>query len=102
MVIIILFRFFPCSHLITIPAGVSPLDALMSSPLMHQNIAYGSGTLDGNGGGSGADDFGNIDPSLEPELAMALRVSAEEARAREEARVRYFAYVILLPSLSFS
>ena len=63
----------------------------MSSPLMHQNIAYGSGTMDGSGG-SGADDFGNIDPSLEPELAMALRVSAEEARAREEARVRYFCY----------
>lgn len=59
----------------------------MSSPLMHQNIAFGGGNLDGSG--TGADNFGNIDPSLEPELAMALRVSAEEARAREEARVRH-------------
>lgn len=60
----------------------------MSSPLMHQNLTYGGGAV-GGGGGSGGDDFGNIDPSLDPEFAMALRVSAEEARAREEARVSF-------------
>ena len=33
-------------------------------------------------------DYGGIDPHLDPELAMAIRASTEEARAREEARVR--------------
>ena len=40
-------------------------------------------------GGMGGDDFdmyGGIDPTLDPELAMAIRVSQEEARAQEEAR----------------
>jgi 26S proteasome regulatory subunit N10 len=39
------------------------------------------------GGGGAFDEYGGIDPSMDPELAMAIRVSTEEARAREEARV---------------
>ncbi len=45
----------------------------------------------GGGGGGGGDDFdmyGGIDPSMDPELAMAIRASTEEARAQEEARQR--------------
>lgn len=37
------------------------------------------------GGPTGADrfaEFGGVDPSLEPELAMALKVSLEEERDR--------------------
>merc|ERR1711957_658136 len=29
-------------------------------------------------------DFGGVDPNMDPELAMALRVSMEEERARQE------------------
>lgn len=41
----------------------------------------------GGGGGSAFDEYGGIDPSMDPELAMAIRASTEEARAQEEARV---------------
>jgi hypothetical protein len=39
-------------------------------------------------GGGAFDDYGGVDPSMDPELAMAIRASTEEARAQEEARVR--------------
>lgn len=42
----------------------------------------------GAGGGNAFDDYGGVDPSMDPELAMAIRASTEEARAQEEARVR--------------
>lgn len=38
----------------------------------------------GSGGGGGFAEFGGVDPSMDPELAMALRVSMEEERARQE------------------
>lgn len=41
----------------------------------------------GMGGGGAFDDYGGVDPSMDPELAMAIRASTEEARAQEEARV---------------
>jgi hypothetical protein len=34
--------------------------------------------------GGGGGEFGGIDASMDPELAMALRVSMEEERARQE------------------
>ena len=46
---------------------------------------YGGGQTGegGSGGGqTGAYEFG-VDPNLDPELAMALRVSLEEERARQ-------------------
>lgn len=51
----------------------------------------------GGGGGGGAsnmgsdpnfDIYGGIDPEMDPELAHAIRVSTEEARAQEEARAK--------------
>ena len=49
-------------------------------------------------------EYGGIDPSLDPELAMAIRVSTEEARAQEEARVKaaqdqvcyYYSFVVVV------
>jgi len=84
------------SHLITVPPGVQPVDALMASPIMTEAGFAGMGTAGGmgaaaGGGGGGANNFaeyGGVDPSLDPELAMAIRVSTEEARAREEARTQ--------------
>ena len=80
------------SHLIAVPPGVLPCDAILSSPIMHMSgggmgAAMGGGG-GGGGGGSAFDEYGGIDPSMDPELAMAIRASTEEARAQEEARVR--------------
>ncbi|CAM9433913.1 unnamed protein product, partial [Scytosiphon promiscuus] len=78
-------------HLVTIPAGVLPSDVLISSPIVSGEAGGGGGGggggLAAGGGGEfgGAGDFGGVDPSMDPELAMALRVSMEEERARQEA-----------------
>mmetsp|Transcript_50086 Transcript_50086/g.121358 ORF Transcript_50086/g.121358 Transcript_50086/m.121358 type:complete len:454 (-) Transcript_50086:222-1583(-) len=89
-------------HLVTIPAGVLPSDVLASSPIVHGGsggsafaasaaaAAAGAdfGATGGGGGGGGGTnpfaEFGGVDPNMDPELAMALRVSMEEERARQE------------------
>jgi len=38
----------------------------------------------GAGAGAGAAGFGGVDPNMDPELAMALRLSMEEERQRQE------------------
>jgi 26S proteasome regulatory subunit N10 len=63
------------SHLVTVPSGPLLSDALISSP-----IVVGE---DGTGAVPGGYEFG-IDPNEDPELALALRVSMEEQRARQE------------------
>ena len=73
------------SHLIVVPPGVQPVDALQSSNMMEGRRAADPSSS------SGFDDYGGIDPTMDPELAMAIRVSTEEARAREEARVSSYA-----------
>ena len=83
------------SHLINVPAGVSPADAILSSPLFADSPFHGAGSTSHGSGNAGVsatgeanfDEFGGFDPNLDPELAMAIRVSTEEARAQEEARV---------------
>lgn len=74
------------SHLVTVPPGPSLADALLSSPI-----------LAGEGGamlGLGASDFEfGVDPSADPELALALRVSMEEQRQRQEDEARRAAVV---------
>jgi len=79
-------------HLVTIPAGVLPSDVLVSSPIVNggSGEAGGGGGVSAGGasssvmGGAGFAEFGGVDPNLDPELAMALRVSMEEERARQE------------------
>lgn len=82
------------SHLVQIPPHASRLlsDSIMGSAV----LAADRGAMipeelreggDGGGGAAGASndfEFG-IDPSLDPELAMALRLSMQEAQAREAA-----------------
>ena len=78
------------SHYLSVAAGVIPCDALRVSPILHMSDAYGggfSGTADGgNTGATGSsntfEEYGGIDPTLDPELAMAIRVSMEESRVR--------------------
>lgn len=69
------------SHLVTIPPGNHVLsDVLISSP-----IISGEGGEAAGGFASGAGFEFGVDPNLDPELALALRISMEEERARQEA-----------------
>ena len=65
-----------------VAVGVVPCDALGASSLLHMGTTFGGGM---SGGGMGGDSGGgmdgfDVDPSMDPELAMALRISMEEAR----------------------
>jgi 26S proteasome regulatory subunit N10 len=83
-------------HLVTVPAGVLLSDVLASSPVLSgvggafaASAAAGAfGGGGGSSGGGGGDntfaDYGGVDPNMDPELAMALRISMEEERARQE------------------
>jgi 26S proteasome regulatory subunit N10 len=75
-------------HLVCIPAGVLPSDVLASSPILAASGgAFAAAAAAGGFGGdniNGGFDFGGVDPNMDPELAMALRVSMEEERARQE------------------
>ncbi|OEU21728.1 hypothetical protein FRACYDRAFT_178897 [Fragilariopsis cylindrus CCMP1102] len=76
-------------HLVTIPAGVLPSDVLASSPIVHGGSggsAFAASAAAGavTGGDFDFGDYGGVDPNMDPELAMALRVSMEEERARQE------------------
>lgn len=72
------------SHIAIIPPGPGLLsDQLVTSPILN-----GDGSSGGGGGGEGvgaADNFEfGVDPSMDPELALALRMSMEEEKARQE------------------
>jgi 26S proteasome regulatory subunit N10 len=77
------------SHLAIIPPGPGLLsDQLVTSPILNGD---GSGSAGGMGGGADGGDGGQnfefgIDPSIDPELALALRMSMEEEKARVEKR----------------
>jgi 26S proteasome regulatory subunit N10 len=62
-------------NLVHIPTGVLASDVLVSSPI----LADVNATV-----AQHAAEFGGVDPNMDPELAMALRVSMEEERARQE------------------
>ncbi|CEG50310.1 multiubiquitin chain binding protein mbp1 [Plasmopara halstedii] len=67
------------SHLVTVPAGVLPSDVLVSSPVLHGDDGGAAAASSSGGGGSDAfAEYGGVDPSMDPELALALRVSMEE------------------------
>ncbi|KAI9323552.1 hypothetical protein BX666DRAFT_1821769, partial [Dichotomocladium elegans] len=69
------------SHLVTIPPGPHILsDMLISSPI----ISGEEGATGNFGSGGGDFEFG-VDPNLDPELALALRISMEEEKARRDA-----------------
>jgi len=69
------------SHLVTIPPGPHLSDALISSPIVQGEDGAGPNVMPSGGGGF---EFG-VDPNEDPELALALRVSMEEQRARQQA-----------------
>jgi len=75
------------SHLVEVPAGSMPSEVLYSSPVLGGGGGAFGGTGDIGGVGTGSDgaqafqEYGGVNPELDPELAMALRVSMQEARA---------------------
>mmetsp|Transcript_21665 Transcript_21665/g.45252 ORF Transcript_21665/g.45252 Transcript_21665/m.45252 type:complete len:407 (-) Transcript_21665:72-1292(-) len=73
-------------HLVTIPSGVLPSDVLASSPIVGAGGAFAAQAAAAtmSGGTNNFADYGGVDPNMDPELAMALRVSMEEERARQE------------------
>ncbi|KAL2263427.1 hypothetical protein VTK26DRAFT_6810 [Humicola hyalothermophila] len=76
------------SHLVVIP----PSSKLLSDQLIATPILLGEGAAAGVGGGEAggaSEDFPfGVDPSQDPELALALRMSMEEEKARQEKRAR--------------
>ncbi|KAL5698337.1 hypothetical protein ACHQM5_029390 [Ranunculus cassubicifolius] len=77
------------SHIIHVPPTAGDLsDVLISTPIFTGDGEGGSGfaAAAATAAVSGASgyDFG-VDPNLDPELALALRLSMEEERARQEA-----------------
>ncbi|KAI4280856.1 MAG: hypothetical protein L6R38_004111 [Xanthoria sp. 2 TBL-2021] len=75
------------SHLAIIPPGPSLLsDTLVTTPILSADgvVPRGGGAEEGGAeGGGGGFEFG-VDPSTDPELALALRISMEEEKARQE------------------
>ncbi|KAF2831581.1 hypothetical protein CC86DRAFT_141145 [Ophiobolus disseminans] len=77
------------SYLATIPPSANLLsDSLISTPLLGGDGTSGAGGAGGSGGEGGAPggndfEFG-VDPSVDPELALALRMSFEEEKARQD------------------
>ncbi|CAG8675446.1 10465_t:CDS:2, partial [Funneliformis caledonium] len=69
-------------HLVSIPPGPHILsEILISSPIIAGEDGVPAGFAAGGGGNF---EFG-VDPYLEPELALALRISLDEEKARQEA-----------------
>ncbi|KAL9270421.1 26S proteasome non-ATPase regulatory subunit 4-like protein [Drosera capensis] len=80
------------SHIVHVPVGPNALsDVLISTPIFTGDGEGGSGfaaaAAAAAAGGVTGFDFG-VDPNLDPELALALRVSMEEERARQEAAAK--------------
>ncbi|CAO3619807.1 unnamed protein product [Cunninghamella echinulata] len=69
------------SHLVSIPPGPH----ILSDMLMSTAIISGEDGAPGNFSSGGGDFEFGIDPNLDPELALALRISLEEEKARQEA-----------------
>ncbi|ERT01278.1 26S proteasome regulatory subunit N10 [Sporothrix schenckii 1099-18] len=86
------------SHMVVIPPSGNLLsDQLKQTPLLAREGAGDGGAGGGFGGDAGGgaagggggefDEFG-FDPSTDPELALALRMSMEEENARQQKRQR--------------
>lgn len=85
------------SNIVEVPPGSGPLsDSLLSTPIFGGQAggsgfaaaAAASAAAAAAGGATG--DFAEfgVDPNLDPELALVLRMSMEEERARQEAAAR--------------
>lgn len=76
------------SHLEVVPPGPNLLsDTIVASPIL---AGEGGSAATNGGGGAGGDNATNndfefgVDPNLDPELALVLRMSMEEEKERQE------------------
>lgn len=78
------------SHLVSIPPGPYLLsDQLLSTPIFEGGAGSGAPGADGGSGGADASSFEfGIDPSVDPELALALRMSMEEEKSRVDRQAK--------------
>ncbi|KAK3311179.1 uncharacterized protein B0T15DRAFT_388854 [Chaetomium strumarium] len=78
------------SHLVVIPPSSKLLsDQLIATPiLLGEGVAGGAGSMGGETASSSEDFPFGVDPTQDPELALALRMSMEEEKARQEKRAR--------------
>ena len=77
------------SNMVIIPPSSKLLsDQLLSTPILLGEQAAANGESADVGGGSSNDFEFGIDPSVDPELALALRMSMEEEKARQEKRAK--------------
>mmetsp|Transcript_11461 Transcript_11461/g.7962 ORF Transcript_11461/g.7962 Transcript_11461/m.7962 type:complete len:161 (+) Transcript_11461:331-813(+) len=84
------------SHFLDVPLGVSMItDVLISSPIMMYDngggddaaMNMGNANMEGvvnNNNASDMNQFGAVNAELDPELAMALKMSLEEERNRQK------------------
>ncbi|KAK6203146.1 uncharacterized protein RJT21DRAFT_119293 [Scheffersomyces amazonensis] len=75
------------SHLVTVPPGPRLLyEVIASSPILVENGEVGGGDYGdfGVGGFGGAGGDGFMDANMDPDLALALRLSLEEEKARQD------------------
>ncbi|KAL2352200.1 hypothetical protein BJ546DRAFT_988846 [Cryomyces antarcticus] len=78
------------SHLAIIPPGPNLLsDSIITTPILAGEGMVGGAGAGGAGAEGGGEGGGNqfefgVDPSMDPELALALRMSFEEEKARQE------------------
>ncbi|OAL55685.1 hypothetical protein IQ07DRAFT_583133 [Pyrenochaeta sp. DS3sAY3a] len=78
------------SYLALVPPSANLLsDSLITTPILGgdgtSNAGGGSGGAGEGGASGGGNDFEfGVDPSVDPELALALRMSFEEEKARQE------------------
>mmetsp|Transcript_23280 Transcript_23280/g.32158 ORF Transcript_23280/g.32158 Transcript_23280/m.32158 type:complete len:403 (-) Transcript_23280:50-1258(-) len=75
------------SHLIIVPDGAVLADCLLSSAVFAGEDGMPLMGVPGSAAGGEGYEYG-VDPNLDPELALALRVSMEEERARQEAAAK--------------
>ncbi|KAK8625179.1 hypothetical protein V6N13_090055 [Hibiscus sabdariffa] len=91
------------SHIVHVPPGQNALSDVLisasvndttfdfhaSTPVFTGDGEGGSGFAEATAAGSGVSNFDfGVDPNVDPELALALRVSMEEERARQEAAAK--------------
>ena len=86
------------SHLVTVPPGTILSDMLFSTPIFMEEAAMAAAAQVEGGAAPAAPranivdgfDYGElgVDPTLDPELALALRVSMEEEKARQAAQAQ--------------
>lgn len=84
------------STMLVVPGGLPGLlsDHIKQSDILAEE-GFGYGAAEGSGGGANASNLGmgdagglDMDPNLDPELAMALRMSLQEEEARQAAATR--------------